>query len=177
MCISEVVNKFFSVYYNSENTIGGDQMNNIEGQLNVKLFKLLQKECFLLLHTINYESNSPQVNAISWVYAPDYNTIRFAVVNKSRIVKNIESSRTICLTLIDDESTYGIYGNAKVVVENSNSIPLSLAIIEVSITEIRDVMFYGSKITRYPQHEKIYDKEAAAKLDSQVMDRLKNPRC
>jgi hypothetical protein len=156
--------------------VGGICVNKTENQLNEKLFKLLQNECFLLLHTNDYEKNSPQVNAISWVYAPDFKTIRFAVVNKSRIVRNISSSASICLTLIDDESTYGIYGNAKIVVDKAEDVPINLAVIEVQITEIRDVMFYGSKITRYPQHEKIYDKEAAAKLDNQVMKKLKQPR-
>lgn len=34
-------------------------------------------------------------------------------------------------------------------------------------------MFYGSKISRDIEYEKTYDKEAAAKLDRQVMEAMK----
>jgi hypothetical protein len=39
---------------------------------------------------------------------------------------------------------------------------------------VRDVMFYGSKIVVEPQYDKTYDKNAAAKLDAQVMDAMRN---
>jgi hypothetical protein len=45
--------------------------------------------------------------------------------------------------------------------------------MEVSIKEVRDVMFYGSKLSVEPSYEKTYDAEAAAKLDRQVMDAIK----
>lgn len=149
--------------------------NNIERQLNDKLFRLLQRECFLLLHTNDYQTNSPQVNAISWVYAPSRKTIRFAIVNHSKVVQNILEMQQICLTLIDDESTYAIYGEAKILTNETKDVPVKIAIIEVKIVEIRDVMFYGSKISQNPSYKKIYDKEAATKLDLQVMERLKHP--
>jgi hypothetical protein len=34
-------------------------------------------------------------------------------------------------------------------------------------------MFYGSKIVTEPQYDKTYDKNAAARLDTQVMEAMK----
>ena len=47
-----------------------------------------------------------------------------------------------------------------------------LALIKLNIKEVRDVMFYGSKITIQPEYDKTYDLEAASRLDRQVMDAM-----
>ena len=52
-------------------------------------------------------------------------------------------------------------------------VPLKLAMVEITIEAVRDVMFYGSRISVEPQYEKTYDKKAAAKLDNQVMTALR----
>ena len=57
--------------------------------------------------------------------------------------------------------------------ERLNDVPLKLALVEVDIKEVRDVMFYGSKITADPEYDKTYDKNAAARLDKQVMEAMK----
>jgi hypothetical protein len=46
-------------------------------------------------------------------------------------------------------------------------------LVEISIKEVRDVMFYGSKIITEPQYDKTYDKVAAERLDKQVMEAMK----
>ena len=38
---------------------------------------------------------------------------------------------------------------------------LALAFIKLNISEVRDVMFYGSKITVVPKYDKTYDLDAA----------------
>jgi hypothetical protein len=45
--------------------------------------------------------------------------------------------------------------------------------VEVDVTVVRDVMFYGAKIDQEPTYVKVYDEDAAAKLDNQVMSALK----
>ena len=47
-----------------------------------------------------------------------------------------------------------------------NGIQLPLALIKLNIKEVRDVMFYGSKITIQPEYDKTYDLEAAIKIGS-----------
>ncbi len=143
--------------------------NQVEHMLTEELYLLLQKERFVTISTIDHETKGPTVNAISWVYAPDKRTIRVAVDNRSKIVQNIKTNPTIALNLIGNGSTYAINGNALVKLENLKNVPLKLALIEIMVKEVRDVMFYGSRIIEAPKFAKIYDEQAAEKLDSQVM--------
>ncbi|MFD1018030.1 pyridoxamine 5'-phosphate oxidase family protein [Thalassobacillus hwangdonensis] len=148
--------------------------NQVEKKLRPSQFDLLQNETFLLLSTYSHEQASPMVNAISWVYAVDDSTLVFAVHHRSVIVENILQSPSVVLTLIDDESTYSIKGHASVLTKEMTGLPLKLAKVQVEITEVRDVMFYGAKISKGPDYDKTYDPKAAARLDLQVMEHLKS---
>jgi flavin reductase (DIM6/NTAB) family NADH-FMN oxidoreductase RutF len=148
--------------------------NNVEQQLTESLLPLLQKERYVLIATVDFETNIPNVNAISWVFAPNEKTIRFAVDHRSRIIDNIKKNSGVTLTMIGNGSTYAIAGEAKVKEERLEDVPLKLTLLEISIDAVRDVMFYGAKISTEPTYEKTYDEEAAAKLDRQVMDAIKN---
>jgi uncharacterized pyridoxamine 5'-phosphate oxidase family protein len=147
--------------------------NQVEPKLIQPLFDELQKERFVTLATIDYETGGPNVSAISWVLAKDEGTIYFAVDNRSRILENINKNNQVVINLIANESTYSIQGQAHVKEERLPDVPLKLAMVEVSITEVRDVMFYGSKIVTEVQYDKTYDKKAAERLDNQVMDAMK----
>jgi nitroimidazol reductase NimA-like FMN-containing flavoprotein (pyridoxamine 5'-phosphate oxidase superfamily) len=142
--------------------------------LSEELFALLQKERFLTLGTIDHESGAPSLSSISWVFAPNHHTVRFAVDNRSRIITNINHNPQVVLHLIGAGSSYAINGKARVAVEKMEEVPLKLAMVEVTIDTVRDVMFYGSRISVEPQYEKTYDKKAADKLDNQVMTALRN---
>ncbi|ADU30905.1 pyridoxamine 5'-phosphate oxidase family protein [Evansella cellulosilytica] len=148
--------------------------NRVEATLTDELLPILRKEQYVTLGTTDHENGGPNINAISWVYAQDKKSIRFAVDNRSRIVENIRKSPIVTVTLIGAGSTYAITGNAHILLEKIEGVPLKLALIEIKITEVRDVMFYGARITEGPKYEKIYDKEAAEKLDTQVMEAMKN---
>jgi uncharacterized pyridoxamine 5'-phosphate oxidase family protein len=147
--------------------------NQVEPILTSGLFDNLQKERFVTISTIDHETGGPNVNAISWVFAPDQKHIRFAIDNRSRIVQNIKKNPLIVLTMIATESTYSINGEALIKIEKLKDVPLKLALVEITVEEVRDVMFYGSKISAEPKYEKTYDAEAAAKLDRQVMESIK----
>jgi hypothetical protein len=147
--------------------------NQVEPKLTGALYSELQKERFVTLATIDYETGGPNVSAISWVCAKDENTIRFAVDNRSRIIQNVLNNHLAVINIIANESTYSITGTASVKEERLKDVPLKLALVEININEVRDVMFYGSKIVTEPQYDKTYDKDAAAKLDKQVMEAIK----
>jgi hypothetical protein len=146
--------------------------NRVESGLTEEILPLLQKEQYVTISTVDYETGTPNVNAISWVYAPDAQTVRFSMDNRSRIIKNIKTNQGVVFTLIANGSTYSIAGNAKVLKEKMDDVPLKLALVEMHVTEVRDVMFYGAKMSIQPKYEKTYDAQAAAKLDRQVMDAL-----
>ncbi|MCS7463437.1 pyridoxamine 5'-phosphate oxidase family protein [Paenibacillus doosanensis] len=132
----------------------------------------LQKEAFALLSTVDFESGSPSMNAVSWIYAKDSGTIRFAVDRRSRIVSNINNHALVNVTYIGEGSVHAIYGKARLVAETLADVPLKLACFDVDITAVRDAMFYGSRISVVPEYEKTYDKRAAEKLDAQVFDAM-----
>jgi hypothetical protein len=141
--------------------------------LSEQLLSTLQKQAFALLSTIDHESGAPSMNAISWLYAMDTATLRFAVDQRSRIVTNIGSSPNVNLTYIGDGSVYAIYGRARQVAEALEEVPFKLACFDIDISAVRDAMFYGARITAGPEFEKTYDKRAAEKLDTQVFAAMK----
>jgi hypothetical protein len=147
--------------------------NQVESRLIKPLFDELQKERFVTLATVDHETGGPNVSAISWVLAKDDSTIYFAVDNRSRILENITKNNLAVINIIANESTYSIQGAASVKEDRLKDVPLKLALVEISIKEVRDVMFYGSKIVNEPQYDKTYDKAAAERLDKQVMEAMK----
>ena len=147
--------------------------NQVEQKLIQPLFDALQKERFVTLSTVDFETGGPNVSAISWILAKTDEKIYFAVDNRSRIVQNIQRNNQVVVNMIVNESSYSISGEASVKMEKIDEVPLKLALIEIDIKEVRDVMFYGSKITVEPEYDKTYDKAAATRLDNQVMDAMR----
>lgn len=147
--------------------------NEVEPSLVEPLFSELQKERFVMLATVDFETGGPNVSAISWVLAKDEETINLAVDNRSRIVQNIKENNMVVLNIIANETTYSISGKATILHEKLEDVPLKLSLIQIKIDEVRDVMFYGSKIISEPEYDKTYDKSAAERLDDQVMQAIK----
>jgi hypothetical protein len=148
--------------------------NLVESTLVESLLSALQEEQLVSISTVDFETGGPNVSALSWIYASDETTIHLAVTAKSRIVQNIENNNHVVVTLYANESVYSIHTTATVQEKETDQLPLKLALITLKIKEVRDVMFYGAKICVEPRFEKTYDKEAAKKLDQQVMKLLKN---
>ncbi|MFI8686418.1 pyridoxamine 5'-phosphate oxidase family protein [Rossellomorea sp. NPDC077527] len=147
--------------------------NQVEPSLIPALFEELQAERFVTLATVDHETQGPNVSAISWILAKDEQTLLFAVDQRSRIIKNIKNNSLVVVNLIANESTYSIGGVASVSLESLPGVPLKLTLVQLAIKEVRDVMFYGSKISTEPAYEKTYDKKAADRLDRQVIEAMK----
>lgn len=144
----------------------------IKKELPEPLLKKLKKEQYVLFATVDQETGAPQVNAVSWIYAVDAKTIRIAVGHRSRMIANVKAQPRVTVTLIGPETTHAIMGQAQVTHEPLEGVTIKLACIEVAVETVRDVMFYGARITQEPIYDKTYDKEAADKLDRQVMSAL-----
>ncbi|MBD8068439.1 pyridoxamine 5'-phosphate oxidase family protein [Bacillus sp. PS06] len=147
--------------------------NQVEDHLIEPLKAYLQKERLVTISTVDHLTGGPNVNAISWVYASDERHVLFAVDSRSKIVKNVEGNHHVVITMIANDSIYSISGKATIIQETLEEVPLKLSVAKLEINEVRDVMFYGSKISLEPVYEKTYDALAAAKLDNQVMAALK----
>lgn len=148
-------------------------MSEVITVLNDVLFEQLQQEKLVLLHTIDAESGAPTSSAISWVFAPNRNTIRFAVDQRSRLIANMQANGQVSLTVFANNTVNVIEGVAHVYEEPLEDVPFKLACVDIGIEAIRDGMFYGSRISVEPAYEKTYDKRAAEKLDNQVFDAMK----
>ncbi|RIW29470.1 hypothetical protein D3H55_18700 [Bacillus salacetis] len=148
--------------------------NRIEHELVPVLFEELQKERFITVSTVDYETGGPNVSAISWVFAESEGKILIAVDSRSKIVKNILANPLVVLNIIANESSYSICASAELKAEKLKGVPLQLSLLSCKVNEVRDVMFYGAKISAEPQYEKTYDKEAADRLDRQVKEAMKN---
>ncbi len=147
--------------------------NRVEPTLTPALFETLQAERFVTLSTIDYETGGPNVCAISWIVAENESSLLFAVEKKSRVIENIKKNALVVVTLIANESTYAISGKGSLVSNDLEGIPLKLSLVKIHIQDVRDVMFYGSKIATEPSYEKTYDKHAAERLDQQVIKAMK----
>lgn len=147
--------------------------NVVEPTLTDSLLQVLREERIVTIVTTDFETGFPNVSAISWVYAMNEKTIRFAVDQRSRIVQNVRHHKELVVTIMADESVYAISGDAIVKTERMEGVPLKLALIEVAVREVRDVMFYGAKLAVEPKYEKTYDLRAAAKLDNQVLSAIR----
>ncbi|RKD24073.1 hypothetical protein BEP19_06595 [Ammoniphilus oxalaticus] len=147
--------------------------DKVAKSLPEQLLRLLKEERFVLLSTIDKDTGAPYTHAISWLYAPNQSKILFAVDSRSKLVDNIKANELVSLTLIGSGSVYSINGHASIAAEQIEGAPIKLAKVVVSVDDVHDTMFYGSKISVEPQYEKTYDKQAADKLDHQVMSALK----
>ncbi len=163
--------------YNEGKTLreAGDMMpNKVENVLIPSLFQTLQTPSFVTISTVDFETGGPNVTAISWILAKSDQLLLFAIDNRSRIMNNMKSNNQLVVTLFAEESVYAITGTATVLTNKLNDVPLKLALLQIDIQEVRDVMFYGSKIVSQPSYDRIYDKKSADKLDQQVISAIWN---
>ncbi|RXT04260.1 pyridoxamine 5'-phosphate oxidase family protein [Ammoniphilus sp. CFH 90114] len=128
----------------------------------------LQGEKLVFLSTVDAETNTPSVSAISWVKMYDENSIRFSISSNSRIVDNLKSNPRVTLALIGLESVYSVIGECNIIEEKMEGIAMRLAKIELKVENIFNSMFWGAKIVQEPLYEKTYDLEKAKKLDEEV---------
>lgn len=147
--------------------------NVVEPTLTDSLVQSLREGRIITIATIDFEKAVPNVSAISWVYAINETSIRFAIDQRSRIVENLRHHAGIVLTVMANESVFSISGEAKILKERLDGSPLKLTAVEVSVQEVRDVMFYGAKLASEPTYEKTYDPRAAETLDNQVLTAMK----
>ncbi|GIM47433.1 hypothetical protein DNHGIG_29820 [Collibacillus ludicampi] len=146
---------------------------NVRPELHEELFNHLQGEKIVLLATIDHETGAPNVTAISWLVATDPRTLRFAIDPRSRVVQNINKENRVTVAVLGAGSAFAISGRAFVEEEKMEGVSLKMVRAEISIEEVREVMFYGGKLTVEPAYEKTYDPKLAEKFDSEVYTALR----
>ncbi|WP_280771547.1 pyridoxamine 5'-phosphate oxidase family protein [Salipaludibacillus daqingensis] len=146
-------------------------MAKAEERIHDELVDSLQGEKIVTLVTKDAETNEPELSIISWLVAhPGGKTIKFAVGHNADSATNIQENPQIVLGVTGAESCYSIKGKATVsdVIEKT----MKLRVITVEVESVKDVIFYGGKITSETTYEKTYDPKLAEKLDSEIYSLL-----
>ncbi|UFJ41395.1 pyridoxamine 5'-phosphate oxidase family protein [Brevibacillus humidisoli] len=147
-------------------------MSKPTNELSPQLIEALQGQTVVFVNVIEPESKKVYTSALSWVFATDDKTIRFAIDTKSEMVAILEKDPKITLSFIADESAYAVYGNATVKVRKTEDLTLKMALLEVAVEEVRNIMFYGGKIVQEPSFIKTYNADLAKKLDNEMKEAL-----
>lgn len=149
------------------------EKNQTPGQLSAELVAFLQGPQLVLVTTLDAETQWPTNNLITWVYAKDGETVRLAADAKGRLMGNIRADGRILLTVIAHGGCHTIEATAQVIAEEVEGVSLKLAVAEGKVRAVRDITFWGGKITAHPEYDVTYDKALKEKLDSGVFAALK----
>jgi hypothetical protein len=141
--------------------------------LTEALYAQLQKDNFVLLHTVDADNGSPTSNAISWIYAVDVNRLRLSLDGRSRLITNLKTHHDVSVSLFGGGSVHVVYGQARIVADRLEGVPFPLACVDIEVESVRDAMFYGARLSVLPEVEKTYDQRAANRLDNQVFDAMR----
>lgn len=143
-------------------------MKKEASELSSSLVDHLQGKSIVFLQATDPESLSIYSTALSWVYAVHPTSIYFAIDSKSAFLKILEQNPQVTLNTIACETAYAINGKAKVKEKKAEGISIHLALIEVEVEAVRDVMFFGGKVVTEPEFIKTYDQKLIDKLDHEV---------
>lgn len=142
-------------------------------ELSPELTAFLQGAQLVLVTTLDLETKWPTNNLITWVLAKDSATLRLAADAKGRVMNNIRNDERVLLTVMTLGACHTIEGTAKVIAEEIQGVSLKLACAELKVKAVRDVTFWGGKITAEPQYDVTYDKALKEKLDTGVFSALR----
>lgn len=148
--------------------------NEATTQLSEELVAHLQGPQLVLVTTLDAETTWPTNNLITWVFAAGAETVRLAAEAKGRIMNNIRADERVLLTVMAQGACHVIEGTGSVVSENLEGVSLKLGCAEIQVKAVRDVTFWGGKITANPQYDVTYDKALKEKLDGGVFAAMKN---
>lgn len=147
--------------------------NKATDKLSDNLIKKLNGDCYGIVSTIDYETGAPNTHALSWIYAHDSHHVYLATGQKSQIAKNISQNKKMTMTFIVEGTTLSITGTAKVKVDELEDVSINLALVELTIKEVRDAMFFGGEIITEPVYTKTYNPSLIEKLDREILDAFK----
>lgn len=147
-------------------------MSRVDSELPEDIAEQLQGQTIVILNVVARESGDIYSTALSWAYAVSRKAIRFAIDAKSDVVGMIKEDPRVVLTFASGESVYAVKGAGVVKIDKTEGLTLKMALIEVSVQEVRDIMFYGGKIVTPLAFVKTYNAELVRKLDDEMKQAL-----
>lgn len=159
------------VQYRGEKALANG--DSVPTRLSDELVAFLQAPQLVLVTTIDAETGWPANNLITWVVAVDSERVRLAADAKGRIMTNVRADSRVLVTVMAHGACHTIEGGAQVAAENLEGPSLKLGCAEVRVRAVRDVTFWGGKITANPEYDVTYDKSLKEKLDGSVFAAMK----
>ena len=96
----------------------------------------------VVLATVN-EDGRPDTCPVSWVVALNPSVIRLAISREVNTYRNTLNNEHVMLSLVGGAMTLGIRGRARVLTDSLDGIPLSMAIVEMEVDEVKDDSVIG----------------------------------
>lgn len=147
-------------------------MSKVSHELSPQMAEELQGQSIVFVNARNRESDEPYSAALSWVYATGPETIRFAVDAGSELIRLLGADPGLVLNYIGSGGAWAIKGRAALVAARAPGLTLKMALLEVEVEEVRNVLFYGGKIVRTPAFVKTYRDDLVRKLDEEMKTAL-----
>ncbi len=107
-----------------------------------RAMKYLQVGRLVVLATVD-EQGRPDTCPVSWVVALNPSVIRLAISREVNTYRNILNNEHVMISLVGGAMTMGIRGRARVLSDNLDGIPLSMAIVEMEVDEVKDDSVIG----------------------------------
>ena len=142
-------------------------------RMSDELVQHLQGPQPVLVTTLDAETNWPTNNLITWVRAIDGDTLRLVADATGRVIENIRADGRVLLTVMATGACHCIAGDATVTATQIEGPSLKLGMAEVKVRNVRDVMFWGGKLTAGPTYDVTYGQTTKEKLDRQVFDAMR----
>ncbi|NHN33428.1 pyridoxamine 5'-phosphate oxidase family protein [Paenibacillus agricola] len=143
-------------------------------ELSTEMMEQLQGQNIVFINVVDKESGDIYSTVLSWVYAVSPKAIRFAIDAKSDFVRILLDDPRLVLNFVSKETVYSVKGKAAVKVARTEELTLKMALLEVDVEEVRDIIFYGGKIETQPKFVKTYKVELIKKLDDEMKNALLN---
>lgn len=142
--------------------------------LSPELTAFLQGPNLVLITTLDSQTQWPTNNLITWVLAKESQTLRLCADSKGRVLGNIRADERILLTVMTGGACHTIEGTAQVIAEEISGTSIKLGVAEVQVKAVRDVTFFGGKLTQEPAYTVTYDLALKEKLDASVFEAMRS---
>ncbi|MDF2608151.1 MAG: hypothetical protein K0S34_2347 [Bacillales bacterium] len=144
----------------------------LENNMSTELISHLQNSNIVIVTTVDSEAK-PVNRSVSWIYAISDKKIRMVVDSNSKILSSLHLNNNIAVTVFLNESVYQITGVAKLKKDNIEGIPFKVSMIEISVKQVENIMFFGSKLIKYPEYIKTNNEEKSKQLDEIIFKDMK----
>ena len=115
-------------------------------ELTDRAMSYLQVGRLVVMATVD-ERSMPNTSPISWVTAIDRRTLRLAVSPEVNTFINITRNPNVMISVLGGAMTLGIRGQARVLAEQIEEVPFPMAMVEITVDEVKDDSVIGRGIS------------------------------